>query len=107
MTIYRQTITLTVFSHASIDMYNLQDSLKLAVGEHGGVVDVEFNRATALDTNIAETELWERGFDPNVMDGYNQSWFDDWKYQISNGDTKLGFSEWLEHQTEYLSCKQF
>ena len=25
---------------------------------------------------------------------------DDWKYEVENGDTKLGFVEWLEHQKE-------
>jgi len=24
----------------------------------------------------------------------------DWKYEVSNGDTKLGYAEWLEHQLE-------
>ena len=25
---------------------------------------------------------------------------DDWKYEVSNGDTKLGYDEWLQHQKE-------
>ena len=25
---------------------------------------------------------------------------DDWKYEVQNGDTKLGFVEWLDHQKE-------
>ena len=24
----------------------------------------------------------------------------DWQYEVANGDTKLGYAEWLEHQIE-------
>jgi hypothetical protein len=25
---------------------------------------------------------------------------EDWQYDVANGDTKLGYEEWLEHQEE-------
>lgn len=25
---------------------------------------------------------------------------EDWRYDVSNGDTRLGYEEWLEHQVE-------
>jgi len=25
---------------------------------------------------------------------------EDWKYEVSNGDTALGYNEWVEHQIE-------
>jgi hypothetical protein len=28
---------------------------------------------------------------------------DDWKYEVANGDTKLGFAEWVDHQREMWS----
>ena len=28
---------------------------------------------------------------------------DDWKYEVANGDTKLGYDEWLQHQKEMQS----
>ena len=28
---------------------------------------------------------------------------DDWKYEVANGDTKLGYNEWLQHQKEMQS----
>lgn len=24
----------------------------------------------------------------------------DWKYEVTNGDTKLGYAEWVEHKIE-------
>jgi hypothetical protein len=24
----------------------------------------------------------------------------DWQYEVANGDTRLGFTEWLEHQID-------
>ena len=26
--------------------------------------------------------------------------FADWQYEVANGDTRLGFDEWREHQAE-------
>lgn len=29
---------------------------------------------------------------------------DDWKYEVANGDTMLGYAEWLEHQENPDTC---
>jgi hypothetical protein len=28
--------------------------------------------------------------------------FHDWQYEVANDDTRLGFTEWLEHRTDAL-----
>ena len=33
----------------------------------------------------------------NVEKNYPMS---DWRYEVANGDTKLGYAEWLEHRRE-------
>lgn len=73
MTIHRQTLTLTVYSINPVDSTVLADNFKEAIRHHGAVVDVEQESAAILTTDAGQLELWDRGFDPDVLDGYNDS----------------------------------
>jgi hypothetical protein len=39
------------------------------------------------------------------IDPFWSDWFciEDWQYDVANGDTKLGYKEWLKHQLDALS----
>ena len=72
MTIHRQTFTLTVFSSGPIDSSVLEDNFKEAIRHHNAVVDVEQEGTAILTDSAGQLELWDRGFDADVLDEYNR-----------------------------------
>jgi hypothetical protein len=89
MTIHRQIITLTVFSHSPINTDVLEDDIKHMLFAQRAVVDVECGEPEQRATLAAENELWERGFDPDVMDGYNQKGNPPYTIRLITHDGKL------------------
>jgi hypothetical protein len=71
MSIYRQTVTLTIFSKAALDPAELSDHLKSAVADFDAVSDVALHKVHTMTNDEGGDELWERGFDPDVLDGYD------------------------------------
>ena len=72
MTINRQTFTLTVFSSDPIDSSVLADNFKEAIRHHNAVVDVEQQGSAILTDSAGQLELWDTGFDPDVLEEYNR-----------------------------------
>lgn len=102
MAIHRQTITLTVFPKSPLDPYPLQDAFTLAVGEQQGIVDVGFYKQIELPDEAAQREIEERGFDPNALDGYNQSSLDDQRIAVADSEfDKFDFGQWEIEQSHF------
>jgi hypothetical protein len=68
MSVHVQTVTLTVFSVKPINPAILEDSIKDNIGRIGAVVDIDSRQTSELTDNDGQEELWERGFDPDVLD---------------------------------------
>ena len=61
---------------------DLQDSLDAAISI------LTEGQLTQLTEMLVEKEILPKEEDRT----------DDWKYEVANGDTKLGYEEWLQHQ---------
>jgi hypothetical protein len=69
------------------EVEDLQDSLDAAIS----ILTEE--QLTTLTEMLVEKEILPKEEDRT----------DDWKYEVTNGDTKLGYDEWLQHQKEMQS----
>jgi len=69
------------------EVQDLQDSLDAAISI---LTDEQLTKLTEM---LVEKEILPKEKDLT----------DDWKYEVANGDTKLGYEEWLEHQKEMQS----
>lgn len=84
MTIHVQTVTLTVFSNQPINPDVLADSIIDGMHKLGAVVDIEMGTQSSLTDANGQMELWNRGFDPNVLDDYDA---DDTSGYVANFQT--------------------
>jgi hypothetical protein len=58
--------------------------------------------AISILTDNQLTELTEMLIEKEILP-QEKDLTNDWKYEVANGDTKLGYVEWLEHQKEMHS----
>jgi hypothetical protein len=68
---YRKSINVTSFCKKDINEVVLRDAIKEVLRQFGAVADVEFTKSDALNKDEAENDLWERGFEPTIMDDYS------------------------------------
>lgn len=40
------------------------------------------------------------------MDKYQVHSYHDWQYEVANGDTRLGYDDWVQHRIEALESSQ-
>lgn len=63
--------------------------------ERCAVTDGHRAIAARLDIEI-DTDV----FDPNTWPRFSDFTFEDWQAEVANGDTRLGYENWVEHQRE-------
>lgn len=70
---------------------------------------VKSDDGVEITAQAAAAALIEQGSDPEFFqldahglteDDYKVYPIEDWKYEVANGDTKLGLIEWIRHQRE-------
>lgn len=71
MSIYRQTVTLTIFSKSPLDPNVLTDTLTDRMHRLDAVCDVDMGKVRELTEEQGKSELHFRDFDPDVLDSYD------------------------------------
>jgi hypothetical protein len=82
-----------------IDAYDIADCICESIPH-----DDEMFAGSNLFVTVAKVSLEEvlDGPDTGLAPGEEHATYpvDDWKYEVANGDTRLGYSDWVEAQLE-------